>query len=148
MREQLEDLEEQYKAMMEELFKLLRSYGFDPSPNLNLADESDYNLVRNKLDNIKNQNISEALTKVSAIKTAGNEVVAERVETQQKVIAALQKDKNEMTIIGGAVEDKNNLDEEIKTSKVNEDVAGKFIDSLNKASAAVKLPDAPYCASY
>lgn len=148
MRDQLKELEEQYNTMMDKLFSLLREYGYEPSASLNLAKESDYNLVRGKLDNIKNQAISEALSQIAAIDVADNDVVAERVTSQQKVINALQKDKDEMTIISGAVEDKNDLDEEIKTSKVNEDVAGKFIDSLNKASASVKLPEAPYCASY
>lgn len=148
MREQLEELQEQYGAMMDKLFTLLREYGYEPSAGLDLSKESDYNLVRNKLDNIKNQAVSEALSQIGEIKAEDNEVVAERVEELQNIISALQKDKNEMTIISGAVDDRNNLDEEIKTSKVNEEVAGKFVDSLNKASSAVNLPEAPYCAVY
>ena len=134
--------------MMDKLFSLLREYGYEPSSSLDLAKESDYNLVRGKLDNIKNQNVSEALKQIGEVNTADNEVVAERVDSLQSIVTALQKDKDELTIISGAVEDQNNLDEEIKTSKVNEEVAGKFIDSLNKASAALKLPEAPYCAAY
>ncbi len=148
LHDQLEELQQQYDAMMDKLFSLLREYGYEPSSSLDLAKESDYNLVRGKLDNIKNQNVSEALKQIGEVNTADNEVVAERVDSLQSIVTALQKDKDELTIISGAVEDQNNLDEEIKTSKVNEEVAGKFIDSLNKASAALKLPEAPYCAAY
>ena len=148
MRQQLEELQEQYDAMMDKLFALLREYGYEPSSGLDLSRESDYNLVRNKLDNIKNQAVSEALSQIAEINVENNEVVAERVEELQGIITALQKDKDEMTIISGAVDDQNNLDEEIKTSKVNEEVAGKFVDSLNKASAGINLPEAPYCAVY
>ncbi len=147
-KEQLEDIEKQYQDMLEKLYDTLREYGYEPSAELDLAKESDYNLVRNKLDNIKNMAVTEALSKIEEIDIAENDVVAERVASLQNIIAALQKDKDEMTLIGGVVEDQNNLDEEIKTSKVNEEAADKFIDSLNKASASINLPEAPYCATY
>ena len=148
VKEQLEDAEKQYNEMIEKLYTTLRGYGYEPSSSLDLSKESDYNLVKNKLNNIKNTAITEALSKIEEINIDENEVVSERVESLKNVITALQKDKDEMTIIGGVVEDQNNLDEEIKTSKVNEEVADKFVDSLNKASASINLPEAPYCATY
>lgn len=148
MKEQLEDTERQYNDMIEKLFDILREYGYESSPSLDLAKESDYNLVRDKLDNIKNMAIEEALSKIEEIEIAENEVVAERVENLNNIIKALQKDREEQTIIGGEVTEQNNLDEKIKTSKVNEEATDKFIDSLNKASVGINLPEEPYCATY
>ena len=148
MKEQLEEAEKQYNELLEKLYATLREYGYEPSSSLDLAKESDYNLVRNKLNNIKNSAITEALSQIEEIDIVDNDVVTERIESLKNIISALQKDKEEMTIIGGVVEDQNNLDEEIKTSKVNEDVADKFINSLNKASDSINLPEAPYCATY
>lgn len=148
IKEQLDEAEKQYNDMLEKLYAILREYGYEPSSGLDLAKETDYNLVRAKLDNIKNTAITEALSKIEEVDIAENDVVAERIESLQSIITALQKDKEEMTIIGGEVEDQNNLDEEIKSSKVNEEVAGKFIDSLNEASSSINLPEAPYCATY
>ncbi len=148
LKEQLTEAEDQYNNMQEELFAVLQEYGYEPSPELNMAKESDYALIRNKLDGIKNMAIAEALKEIENVKTEENDVVKERVENLQQIILALQKDKEEMTIIGNIVEDQNNLDEEIKTSKVNEDVANKFTESQNQASNSINLPEAPYCAVY
>lgn len=148
LRDQLSDAESKYNELMEQLFDILRDYGYEPSSDLDLSKEEDYNLVREKLDEIKNQSILEAISQISLIDTVDNEVVLERVESLQKVISALQKDKDEITIISSSVEDQNNLDEEIKSSKVNEEVAGKFIDSLNEASSSILLTEKPYCATY
>ena len=148
LKTQLSDAEAQYDNLMEQLFDILREYGYEPSADLDLSKQADYNLVRNKLDEIKNQSISEAQSQIGAIDTLDNEVVLERVETFRKVISALQKDKDEATIISSAVEDQNNLDEEIKSSKVNEEVADKFIESLNAAAVDSSLAEMPYCATY
>lgn len=148
LKEQLTEAEEQYNNMQEELFAILQEYGYAPSSNLNLAKESDYNLIRSKLDAIKNTAIAEALEEIENVKIEENDVVKERVENLQDIISALQKDKEEQTIIGNIVEDQNNLDEEIKTSKVNEDVANKFIESQEQASNSINLPESPYCAVY
>ena len=148
LKEQLTEAEDQYNNMQEELFAVLQEYGYEPSPELNMAKESDYALIRNILDGIKNMAIAEALKEIENVKTEENDVVKERVENLQQIILALQKDKEEMTIIGNIVEDQNNLDEEIKTSKVNEDVANKFTESQNQASNSINLPEAPYCAVY
>ena len=64
------------------------------------------------------------------------------------MIAALQKDRDEQIVITTAIVDDNDIDEELKSSKVNEEVASKFEKSLNNLQQLLDLPAAPYCANY
>ena len=147
-KEQLNEAESQYDNMKEELFSILREYDYNPSPDLDLSQERDYNQIREELNNIKNTSIMEALNQIEEIDIVENEVVSERIAKLREIITALQKDKEEQTIIGNEIEDQNNLDEEIKTSKVNEEAANRFTESHTKASASIDLPEDPYCAIY
>ncbi len=149
LRGQLEEMEEQYKKALDELFEILRGYGFEPSENLDLSKESDYNLVRSRLDGIKNANIADALELIKDVKIEDNPVVQERVDTLRGVIAAMEKDRDEVTNIGLGADEQNDLDEEIKTAKVNRQATDKYQKSLkDKAKEAFGQEEYPYCAVY
>lgn len=147
-RKNLEETQKDYDEMMQEFFDILKSYGFTPSKSFDLSKQSDYNLARQKLDGIKNGAVSEALNGIGEVDVADNAVVEERVNILKSMIAALQKDKDETTIISAGVDDDNHLDEDIKSSKVNEEVADKFSKSLDKEAAKAKHGREPYCPNY
>lgn len=147
-RKNLEETQKDYDEMMQAFFDVMKSYGFTPSSNFDLSKPGNYNLARQKLDSIKNSAVSGALADIGQVDTADNAVVEERVNILKSMIAALQKDKDETTIISAGVDDDNHLDEDIKSSKVNEEVADKFSKSLDKVSAQAKRSLEPYCPNY
>ncbi len=148
LRKTLEEVEFQYEQLVDNIREILKTYGYEASEDLDLSDEEDYNLVRSKLDNIKNQNIADALTAAEEVDAAENPVVEERLGRLNAMIAALQKDRDEQIVITTAIVDDNDIDEELKSSKVNEEVASKFEKSLNNLQQLLDLPAAPYCANY
>lgn len=149
IRDQLKETQDQYDEMMAKLFEQLREYGYEPADNLNMAKDSDYNLVRSKLDAIKNLNVSEALLQIADVDVKENDVVAERIDNLKKVLAALQKDKDEETIISGMVEDQNDLDSEIKSTRINNSAVDNYVKKTKDDSSANEtIADIPYCAAY
>lgn len=149
IRDQLKETQDQYDEMMAKLFEQLREYGYEPADNLNMAKDSDYNLVRSKLDAIKNLNVSEALLQIADVDVKENDVVAERIDNLKKVLAALQKDKDEETIISGMVEDQNDLDSEILSTRANNGTVDAYVQKTkDDSSANENISDIPYCAAY
>ena len=147
-RKNLEETQKDYDEMMQEFFDVLKSQGFTPSAGFDLSKESDYNTARQKLDDIKNGKISQAWGELGGIDVADNAVVQERVDIIKSMIAALQKDSDETTIISAGADEDNHLDEDIKSSKVNEEVADRFTKSLDKNAEKAKQGLSPYCPNY
>ena len=76
-------------------------------------------------------------------------MVAERIDNLKKVLAALQKDKDEETIISGMVEDQNDLDSEIKSTRINNSAVDNYVKKTKDDSSANEtIADIPYCAAY
>lgn len=146
--ELVEEIQEEYDDMIERLYNILGEFGFEPTETFDITLDRDYNLARGKLDEIKNKMIASAREKITEINIADNEVVEERVNKFKKIIAALEKDRQEQTTITEAVVDNNNLDEDIKTAKVDEEVGNTFEKKLEEFSTQTKLPTAPYQANY
>lgn len=148
IRDQVTELQNEYDARIEELRNTLSKYGYDLAENINFANSDEYEQVRKKLDNIKNQAVSEALQQIAEVDVEDNDVVAERIDSLKSSINALQKDKDELVLLSSSAEDINNLDEQIKTAKANKTAVNKYTKSLKDSSANLKLSDAPYCATY
>lgn len=143
-----DELKLDYEEMIQNLKDLLAKYGYEPTEEFDISKQADFDKIRRRLESIKNQSINEALSQIGEVNVDDNEVVSERVDKFNSVIAALQKDKEVLTTITEAVVDNNSLDEEIKSSKVNEEVAGKYTDHLDEMAGQNALPAAPYCAIY
>ena len=60
----------------------------------------------------------------------------------------MKKDEKEQIIITSSIVEDNNIDEEIKSSKVNKEVTDKFEDSLNKFEQIINSSASPYCANF
>lgn len=148
-RKEMEETKASYDELMSNLFVMLAQFDFEPSKNFDITNTSDYNLVRNKLDTVKNSKVAAALSQLSSINTENNSVTKERVEKYQGILAALQKDKDELTMISNVVTDDNSLDEELKSSKVNNTVADKYEKDANERLKNRKnVSPAPFCAAY
>ncbi len=147
-RKNVEETKSDYDDMITTLKSLLAQYGYDLADDFDFSNAQNYENIRAKLDKIKNRNVSEAVTKIAQIKTEDNEVVAERVNKYQTIINALQKDKDELTTITEAVTENNNLDEDIKSSKVDEEVSKKYEEHLDSIASKLNLALYPFCANY
>ena len=145
----LEENTQSYEEMIENLKEVLARFGFEPADDFDISTDKDYNLVRDKLDNIKNSKIAEALEKIDDVDVADNDVVEERVNKYKSIISALQKDKDELTMMTAVVVDNNHLDEDLKSTKVNEEVTNTYQEDIKKnAIDKVDLSATPYCANY
>lgn len=147
MRKQQEEAKANYAEMLQRLINILSEYGYDASETLNMADEKDYETVRKGLRSIKNKLVSEALKMFKEINVEDNKVVEERVRALESVILAIQKDVDELVVIGDGVDEENDLDEKIKTAKVNHEASGKYENSI-KTTEDISDADSPYCALY
>lgn len=148
IRDQVNELQKDYDAQMEELRNTLSKYGYELSKDINFANSDDYEQVRRKLDNIKNQTVADALQQIEGVDVEDNDVVAERVDSLKSALDALQKDDDELVLLNSSAKDINNLDEQIKSAKANKTAVNKYTKSLKENSASSKLSDAPYCATY
>ena len=100
-------------------------------------------------EDIKNSKIAEALEKIDDVDVTDNDVVEERVNKYKSIISALQKDKDELTMMTAVVVDNNHLDEDLKSTKVNEEVTNTYQEDIKKnAIDKVDLSATPYCANY
>lgn len=148
-RKEMEETKASYEELMNNLFEMLAKFGFEPSSDFDITKTSDYNLVRSKLDAVKNSKVSSALGKLSSVNTEDNSVAKERVEQSRGILAALQKDKDELTMISNVVTDDNSLDEELKSSKVNNTVVDKYEKNANERLKNRKnVSQTPFCAAY
>lgn len=148
-RKEVEETKASYDELMADLYSMLSQFGFEPSEDFDITKQSDYNLARSKLDGVKNSKVSSALTKLNSINTENNSVVKERVDKYKGILAALQKDKDELTVISNVVTDDNSLDEELKSSKVNNTVVDKYEEDANERLKNRKnASQTPFCATY
>lgn len=147
-RQQLQEMEAEFKVEIDDLFNILRKYGFEPNPNIDLSQEKDFNLIRNGLDSIKNQKISEAKMLMSEVNIQDNKVVEERLDGLKELIETMEKDREELTVVYGGQNQQNTIDEDIKTSKVNQEAASKLQKELEAFEENTDAPTKPYCATY
>lgn len=148
-RRAVEESKQKTEEMLKTLKELLKNYGFEPSEDFDISNEADYSLVRQKLNSIKTQSIADAKSQISKVDTADNDVIVERIEKYNKIIAALEKDKEAATPISDAVVENNRLDEDIKSDTVSKTVLDKHQkeadDTINKNVGSIQKP---FCAAY
>ena len=130
------DMEQQLKQDMEEtsielketektLKELFQKIGFEPSPDFNLAKESDYTLARNTLIRYRNKLLSAAISTVAPLQGNNNEVIADRMVKINHLIGALQKDDDAYVSLGELSENNAELEESIKAEKINREVSNR-----------------------
>jgi hypothetical protein len=98
---------------------------FVPADNIDLSKDEDYNLIKSKLEEYKKNKLNAAISLLSAAQGSTHEVVQDRLKKVNNMIALMQKDKEAYVILGDTMDAGAELDEKIKTEKVNREVAAR-----------------------
>ncbi|MDD4556152.1 MAG: hypothetical protein PHE89_02325 [Alphaproteobacteria bacterium] len=149
LRKNVEELKIEVDKSKEDLFESLKDVGFEPSPDLNLADQSDFDLVKKTLHNKKFEIINDVSRKLSNYSTILNSVVQERVEQVKNLSNALMKDSEELISMSRSEQNLSELEEDIKSEKVNIEVREGYKKTANEAfEKELNEMVRAYCASY
>lgn len=131
------------------LYDKLIALGFTPSDNFNLFDEEDYQLTFNKLNDAKQEFLSNADVSLIGVDTFDNEVAEEKARKYSRIIKALQLDTEAYLPLGENVEPESEVVEAIKTEKVNREANGTYQKEADAAMEdAINNFSKPFCATY
>jgi hypothetical protein len=148
-RQAMEKVKISVDEVKELLFEELRKAGYEPSPDLNLAKEEDYNTVKNSLKNRKARVMSEVAPKLQALKRNNTPIVKERLENFELVHKALEMDSDVLIALPSSNVNLSDVSESIKTEKANLKAKEAYDKEAEKAfEDEMKKISAPYCASY
>ena len=148
-RQTKDEVEVAINDLRNELVTRLESMGLEVSPNINLANQSEYDALLNQLERIKNKNVSEGTGLIKNVVVENNEIVEDRLNRLKNVYIALQKDKNELISLSDATDSGSALDEAIKSEEANQKVLGEYGSEAEQAfkDSLERFPR-PYCATY
>lgn len=148
MRKARDELAKTAQKNQEDLIRLLQELGYNPDKSFDLTNADDYNLIRGALDNIKNKNVTSAVSEAAAIDSTGNELVEEEVSKIKKILGALQLDKDELTVLNESSSRNPALEESIKTQSVNQTVEQKYEETADETLEKLNEAFIPYCGAY
>lgn len=148
IRKNVDEIEAGIEEVKEELKTLFEEMGFDLKDNFNLALDSDYNYIINKLKERKNTLISQASEKLGTVSRA-NPTVVERFNKVDNTNKALKQDSTALISLTFRTKSGSTLTESIKSEKANQKVIEK---SRNEGYSAIekeiKNYKQPVCMSY
>ncbi len=147
-KENLEEYQQRYEKDMEDLVASLEEYGFSPTEDFDLRNESDYNLAVNKLKDIEKQKISSAQAVISATDTTDNEPVKEKIGDLNTLIYVMEQDKNYVMKVSSVTADIDDINSEIKKAEADSAAVDKYENSLKAQEDDYNDPTEPYCANY
>lgn len=148
-RQILEELSAKMEETKAELFADFAEAGFTPSDDFDLSDPDDYAQARQTLDDLKNNNLSLAQTKVDEISNPTNNVVKDRRDRILNILNALSKDEDELLNLSEDITPDASFDERLKSEAANQATAQKYQEEADKAfENQLNSFPAPYCAAY
>ena len=149
LRQNVDEMAAKIQEAREDLRTQLIEAGFTPAQDFDLADETQYNEIRDSLDSLKNSKVSSGLEQISAVNNPTDSFIDARLEKLQNIFTALTKDKNELISLSTSTAADSTLDEQIKSEEVNQEVAGKYQEEADKTlENQLNGFDTPYCAVY
>ena len=149
LRQNVDEMAAKIQEAREDLRTQLIEAGFTPAQDFDLADETQYNEIRDSLDSLKNSKVSSGLEQISAVSNPTDSFIDARLEKLQNIFTALTKDKNELISLSTSTAADSTLDEQIKSEEVNQEVAGKYQEEADKTlEDQLNGFDTPYCAVY
>ena len=149
LRQNVDEMAAKIQEAREDLRTQLIEAGFTPAQDFDLADETQYNEIRDSLDSLKNSKVSSGLEQISAVNNPTDSFIDARLEKLQNIFTALTKDKNELINLSTSTAADSTLDEQIKSEEVNQEVAGKYQEEADKTlEDQLNGFDTPYCAVY
>lgn len=147
-QETLSKLEVKLDEARQTLREALEKFGFELEENFDLADETTYNEIMNKLDSAKNSIVSEAIPEIGRIEPA-NEALEENIQKLNDMVGALQLDKDEVVALSDTMKADAELSEKIKAKTVDSEALARYD---NEAKEAMKKEidnfGTPYCATF
>lgn len=148
LRKNVEELELSINDAKSKIKDMLSNMGFNVSENLNLANEEEYNYIRKKLIEYKNNLVGEAASKISGISTT-DEVVKERYDKVNNTRAALVQDYDALVNIDTSTVAGSGLAESIKSERANQEVMSKSQDeALSAIKDEINNYEIPMCMAY
>lgn len=148
LRKNLDELTLSINDAREKIKELLSEMGFEISDNFNLANEDEYNYIRNKLMEYKSNLVGQAASDISGVSTA-NDVVKERYDKVENTRAALIQDHDALVNLDTSTAAGSTLEEAIISERANQEVMSK---SQEQALAAIKDEidnyEIPMCMAY
>ena len=127
---------------------MLAEMGFKVSDNFNLANESDYKYIRNKLNQYKNNMIGAAAAEISTVNHS-NPVVKERYDKADNTRAALVQDKDALINLNNSTAAGSSLEEAIISERANQKVMEKAQnEGLDAIRKEIDNYEKPLCAAY
>lgn len=148
-KDSLDEIEETLVKMKEDLYKTLRKYGFEPSPDFDISKEEDYNLAVNKIKAIKNSNMKQAKASVVSIETGNSDLLFQSKNSYNRVCEGLAADKEAVTVMTMDVDNPTEFAEDIKTGNANKGVDDKYENKADESFREQMKSFKPvYCAAY
>lgn len=147
-QESVDELEVKIDEVRTTLSEALQEVGYTPAADFNLADENTYNEIMESLENNKNNLLANSVSQIQKLQPL-NDTLEEKIEQINKVLSALQMDKDELVLLSDNMSGDSELSEQIKSkqadnqarSKYDEEAEDEFERNLNSF-------EEPYCAIY
>ncbi len=145
----LDELEEQVKETKDELYESLRSFGFEPSADFDIANEEDYDLAVKQLKQTKEKYMSQAKSGIDSIVPGGSDVLADSQASYRRVYQGLLLDSEAVVQMSMDVENLSDFSEQIKTATTNLTVDDTYEKNGDEDfEEAMKSLAPAYCAAY
>ncbi len=128
--------------------EMLSEMGFEISDDFDLANDSEYNYIRNKLLEYKSNMIGQAVSQISGIDTS-NEIVRERYNKVKNTREALIQDNDALINLNNSTQAGSSLSEAILSEKANQEVMEKTQDEgLSAIQEEIDNYEKPLCVAY
>ncbi len=148
IRKNVDELQLSINDARKTIREMLAEMGFKVSDNFNLANESDYKYIRNKLNQYKNNMIGAAASEISTVNHS-NPVVKERYDKADNTRAALVQDKDALINLNNSTAAGSSLEEAIISERANQKVMEKAQnEGLDAIRKEIDNYEKPLCAAY
>lgn len=148
-REKRKELEKEIREVELDLAEALDNLGYQLTNAFSLLNPDDYSASMSLLDENKNELLTNIDTRIKNVKVSNNKIVKYRLRDFNRILMALNKDKEELVTIAEGVDSGPNFDEIIKMEEANvavreeyrKEEEAAFIEALNDLGNI-------YCANY
>ena len=147
-QEGVDELNVKIEEVRNTLSEALQEVGYTPASDFNLADEKTYNEISEALESRKNTLLSQAVSQTQKLQPL-NDTLSEKIEQINKVLSALQMDKDEMVLLSDNMSGDSDLSEQIKSKQTDNQVRSEYNkEAEDEFERNLNSFEEPYCAIY
>ena len=147
-QEAVDELNVKIEEVRNTLSEALQEVGYTPASDFNLADEKTYNEISEALESRKNTLLSQAVSQTQKLQPL-NDTLSEKIEQINKVLSALQMDKDEMVLLSDNMSGDSDLSEQIKSKQTDNQVRSEYNkEAEDEFERNLNSFEEPYCAIY